>query len=130
MSARAPGPTIEAFEALNFDAGGFDHEAHVYVAWSYLQQHDLLESIGRYRKTLKLLTSSLGVPDKYHETMTWFYMIAVSEHSMTTGPSDWSTFRAKNPALFERSPSVINRFYSANRLKSIDARKMFVLPDL
>jgi len=130
MNTSVPGPTIEAFESLDFDAGRFDHQAHVYVAWSYLQQCELLEAIGRYRKTLKRLTSSLGVPEKYHETITWFYMIAVSEHSLTTVSSDWPAFRAKNPELFERSPAVINRFYSESKLKSNEARRSFVLPDL
>lgn len=130
MSPPVPGPTIEAFESLDFDAGNFDHEAHVYVAWNYLQRYELLESIGRYRKTLKRLTSSLGVPEKYHETITWFYMIAVSQHSMMTAASDWPEFRAKNPELFERSPGVIERFYSKSRLKSNEARQSFLLPDL
>jgi len=130
VNSRVPGPTIEAFEALDFAAESFDHEAHVYVAWSYLLQYELLESIGRYRKTLKLLTSSLGVPEKYHETITWFYMIAVSEHLQTTASSDWPTFRARNPELFERCPGVIKKFYSESKLKSAGARISFVLPDL
>jgi len=28
MSPPVPGPTIEAVESLDFDAGNFDHEAH------------------------------------------------------------------------------------------------------
>ncbi len=38
----SPGPTIEQFEALDIVPGDFNHEAHIYVAWSYLQQFDLL----------------------------------------------------------------------------------------
>lgn len=29
MSPPVPGPTIEAFESLDFDAGNFDHESHL-----------------------------------------------------------------------------------------------------
>ena len=51
MTVELPGPEIEAFETLQFDVASFNHEAHVCVAWCYLQQYDPLESISRYRRT-------------------------------------------------------------------------------
>ena len=125
-----PGPDISTFESLEFDVASFDHEAHLAVAWRYLQHCDLLEAIGRYRDTLKRLTCKLGVPEKYHETITWFYLIAVSEAATGAAKTDWNRFRTENPALFRREPSVIRRFYSAARLMSEEARERFVLPDL
>ena len=64
------GPTISAFEALEVDPETFNHAAHMFVAWSYLQKYDLSTSLPRYRETLKRLTRKLGVPDKFHETIT------------------------------------------------------------
>ena len=125
-----PGPTIEQFEALDFEVASFDHEAHVFVAWSYLQNCDLLEAIRRYRQTLVRLTTRLGIPDKYHETITWFYMVAVAEAAVDDAATDWSFFKARNPALFRRSPSIVRDFYSEDRLMSAKARSLFVLPDL
>ena len=124
-----PLPTIEQFESLDIDPAGFDHEAHVYVAWSYLQICDLLEAIRRYRETLIRLTRTLGVPGKYHETMTWFYLLAVAERATGDQAADWALFRASNPDLFRRNPSLIRRFYSEGRLASELARAQFVLPD-
>lgn len=125
-----PGPTIEQFEALDVVPGDFDHEAHIYVAWSYLRQFDLLTSIERYRSVLRRLTQKFGVPDKYHETITWFYLIGVAERATGDAASDWKTFREGNAELFERSPSIIRRFYSEARLMSAEAKRLFVLPDL
>lgn len=125
-----PGPTIERFEALDIVPTDFDHEAHIYVAWSYLQRFDLLTSIERYRSVLRRLTEKFGVPDKYHETITWFYLIGVAERAMGEAATDWSRFRDQNPELFARNPSIIRRFYSESRLTSEAAKRTFVLPDL
>jgi len=125
-----PGPTIEEFEAHAFAIDSFDHEAHVYVAWLYLQRYDLLTSIDRFRTTLIRLTENLGMPGKYHETITWFYMIVVAESLVGNSKSGWECFKRQNPALFRRNPSVIRDFYSEERLMSDAARATFLLPDL
>lgn len=130
FTAIAPGPTIEAFENLDIDPAQFDHTAHLYVAWSYLQTNELLTSIARYRKTLRRLTEKIGVPEKYHETITWFFLIAVAERTGRTTQGDWDAFAKNNSDLFTRHPSLVRRFYSAEQLNSDLARKMFVLPDL
>ena len=123
-------PTIQQFESLDVDPASFDHEAHVYIAWSYLQICEPLEAIRRYRETLKRLTRKLGVPDKYHETMTWFYLLAVAERATGDDASDWSLFKTRHPGLFQRNPGMIRHFYSEERLMSDLARAQFVLPDL
>ena len=125
-----PGPTVDEFESLAFDPESFDHEAHVCVAWRYLQDCELLTAIERYRTTLKRLTSKLGIPEKYHETITWFYMIAVAEGMSGRSATDWTAFRSENPALFERNPGAIRRHYSDERLQSEAARRVFLLPDI
>lgn len=124
-----PGPSIDEFEKHAFEVEGFDHEAHLFVAWQYLQQYDLLESIDRFRQTLISLTRNLGIPDKYHETITWFFMIAVAEGACGSAKTDWARFKQENSALFRRSPGVIRDYYSEERLMSDAARSSFLLPD-
>lgn len=124
-----PGPSIAEFEEHAFEVEAFNHEAHVYVAWLYLQQYDLLESIDRFRQTLISLTRNLGIPGKYHETITWFYMIVVAEGSRGSAGTNWRSFKQENSALFRRSPSVIRDYYSEDRLMSDEARATFLLPD-
>ena len=126
----SPGPTLDAFEALAVEPGEFDHEAHLYVAWRYLQAFDLLASIDRYRSVLRRLTRKFGVADKYHETITWFYLIQVAERATGNAASDWLTFKDENADLFARNPDIIRRYYSDARLRSDAARKNFVLPDI
>jgi hypothetical protein len=118
---------VAAFEDATIDAAEFDHEAHLLVAWQYLQDHTLLESITRYSGALKRLTRKHGVPNKYHETITWFYLIKIAERKAAT---DWAAFKTANPDLFERNPSIIQQYYSESLLSSECARQAFVLPDL
>jgi len=118
------------FKAATVDPGEFDHEAHVLVAWRYLQDDDLLPAIQKYSDALKTLTRKLGVESRYHETITWFYMIAVGERLAETAATDWPSFKAANEDLFARKPSLIQQFYSSAHLMSDNARRVFVLPDL
>lgn len=123
----APGPSIAEFESLDVDAERFDHEAHLYVAWLYLEDLELLEAIDRYRTVLRRLTIKLGVPDKYHETITWLYLAAVAERRQAG--ADWHGFKASNPELFAPDGAFISRYYSARTIASDTAKRQFVLPD-
>ena len=71
--------TIERFENGNISAEEFDHEAHLYVGWLYVTEFELSDAIARFERALKRLTAKLGVPDKYHATITWFFMLLIAE---------------------------------------------------
>jgi len=122
--------TVQAFETATVDPDDFNHEAHIMVAWGYLQHHDQLEAINRFTAAIKRLTQKLGVPGKYHETITWFYLLKIAERCDGNTASDWNTFKATNPDLFEWNPSIVQKYYSDDLLSSEIARRMFVLPDL
>jgi hypothetical protein len=129
MPARPfPDLSIEAFEAGAIDAGAFDHEAHVYVAWLYLERYALAKAIGRFTSALRRLTQQLGVPDKYHETISWFFLLVIAERREAR-PGDWAAFRQANEDLFGTASGILRRYYSDAVLFSERARCRFVLPD-
>ncbi|MDX1516054.1 MAG: hypothetical protein R3288_04395 [Woeseiaceae bacterium] len=121
--------TLERFERADFDAALFDHEAHVYVAWLYLQSGTVADALARMSAALQRIAGALGVPDKYHATVTWFYLLLIAERHAQAPQQDWAAFRQANRDLFDRENSVLNRYYSAETLASDDARRRFVLPD-
>lgn len=121
---------IEAFENATLEPGGFDHEAHILVAWHYLQQRSLLDAITRFTRAIKRLTRKLGVSAKYHETITWFYLIKIAERLKASPGAEWTAFKSANPDLFAWNPSLIEKYYSKDLLSSDTARHMFVFPDL
>ncbi len=128
-AAPLPGITIEAFETGRIDVDSFDHEAHVYVAWLYLERLPVFDAAQRYSAALKRLTRQLGIPGKYHETITCFYMFKIAERRDGHAGS-WLDFKGRNADLFARGKSsLLHRCYSRATLDSERARRAFVLPD-
>ena len=125
-----PPVSIEAFESGAIDVDGFDHEAHIYLGWQYLGRYETTDAIGNFCAALKKLTARLGIPDKYHETITWFYLLLIAERRAKRPQSDWYAFRRNNDDLFARGDaSILNRYYRPGTLGSQLARETFVLPD-
>lgn len=128
-AAAAPSVTIAALEDGTLEAQAFDHEAHVYLGWLYLGEMPLLDAINQFSSALQRLTAKLGVPAKYHATITWFFMLLIAERRAQTSGDDWISFHRCNGDLFERQPGIISRYYSSELLASDRARRSFVLPD-
>ena len=102
--------------------------AHVYVAWLYLERFPLLEAIAKFDAALRRLTASLGIPGKYHATITWFFMMLIAERRGATPDSDWFRFRRANDDLISDG-KILQRYYDNETLASDRARQSFVLPD-
>jgi hypothetical protein len=127
--SREPRLSIDAFEAGTIDSAEFDHAAHIYVAWLYLQRFPAATAISRFTQALRRLTARLGVPGKYHATISWFYMLLIAERLTNASTKNWNEFRQDNDDLFRRDDNVLARYYSDNLLSSDLARQSFVLPD-
>jgi len=124
-----PELSIDDLEQSRIEGGSFDHEAHVYLAWLYLDRYPVTEAIDRFTSALKRLTAKLGVPGKYHETISWFYMLIIAQRRVGNAGNDWPNFLEKNPDLLSRDANVLNRYYSKETLATDAARRSFVLPD-
>lgn len=129
VSGLTPSISIAAFEDGSIDPERFDHEAHVFIGWAYLRKYELPDAIARFSAALRRLTIELGVEAKYHETITWFFMILIAERRSTAVGDGWHAFKQRNPDLFATKPSIISRYYSTARLGTTEARTQFVLPD-
>jgi hypothetical protein len=118
------------FEAGQFPPGGFNHRAHVRLAYVYLTQHDTDTAHQLMHHALLTFLQSHGIPvSKYHETLTRAWIMAV-RHFMESSPdSDSSdTFIANNPRLLDSK--IMLTHYSAEVLFSDAARARFVEPNL
>ena len=124
-----PALGIDDLEQGRIEGGSFNHEAHVYLAWLYLDRYPVTEAIERYTAALKRLTAKLGVPGKYHDTITWFFMLIIAQRRIACADVDWTVFKEKNADLLSRENNVLNRYYSKETLATDAARQSFVLPD-
>jgi len=121
---------VAAVESCAVSCSEFGHAKHVRLAWIYLSSHSLLEAIDCFTRSLQRFAAHCGAPDKYHETITWAYLLLIHERMRRDdAPSAWEGFRAANADLFDRRPSILERYYEPLTLSSDLARRVFVLPD-
>jgi len=122
-----PTLTIEQFESGQIDPEHFDHEAHVYIGWLYVREFELAVAIAKFDAGLKRLTTHLGVPEKYHATITWLFLFLIAERFDSN--ESWHCFRSRNKELIGDSRMTLSRYYSDALLFSERARERFLLPD-
>ena len=108
---------------------GFHHREHVRAAFLFLTKYQVLEALQAFSKALRRLAENRGKPQAYHETITWAYLVLIHER-IERGPEvdSWEAFRSANADLFETRPSILERYYAPETLRSEIARRVFVLP--
>jgi hypothetical protein len=121
---------VSSFESGAAPPGGFHHREHVRVAWWYLRQHGLPDALARFSAGLRRFATANGKPDLYHETITTAYVLLINERLDGAARGlTWDGFARRNPDLLLWKPSLLDRYYYPDTLKSDRARRTFVLPD-
>lgn len=120
-------PWVRGFEMGEVDPTTFDHRQHLYVAWCYLGVLTVEDALSRYARYLRQLVERLGAPEKFHRTVTW-YWLAVLDRAMAESPGrSFEELVAEHPELL-RSESIRLR-YPDLQLAGDAARRHFVWPD-
>ncbi len=120
---------IDAFRTATLANDAFHHRDHVRMAWLYVRRHGLEAAVTRFTDDLRAFAVAKGVPGLYHATITVAYLSLVAERQRTTPGATWTAFAEAHPDLLRWKPSVIDEYYSPERLWSAEARAQFVLPD-
>lgn len=120
---------IRCFEAGEDPPGGFHHCEHVRVAWWYARRAPLLKALEQFRGGILRFAAARGAAAKYHETITIAFMLLVHERVYEASNESWDEFAARNADLLAWNPSILDRFYHAETLASVRARRSFVWPD-
>ncbi len=121
---------IKQFEACTLPAECFHHRDHVKMAWLYLQNYPVLETLARFSQGLKRFAAANGKDNLYHETITWAYVFLIHERMKRAGGrQSWEEFVATNADLFDWQNSVLKVYYREETLRSELARRVFVFPD-
>jgi len=117
------------FEACTLPNSEFHHRDHVRLAWIYLRRHPALDALARFTAGLQRFAAFHGHPGLYHETITWAYLFLIHER-MADSPAgeSWEEFAARHPDLVTWKPSILDRYYAPETLRSDRARRLFVLP--
>ena len=107
----------------------FPHASHLHVAWVYLAESpSAQQAANKMRHTLRRFAAAAGKPEKYHETMTLFWVQVLSyAYAVNRGGRLEDVVHA-NPQLLEKNFPLT--YYSRERLFSDEARISWVQPDL
>ena len=118
----------------------FGHRAHLRMAWLYLKRYPLADACAYMCTDTRAFAESLGVPGKYHHTVTEALMRVVDLRTRGAGGpkhaaifnrmDSFDDFLAANPDLQADARAVLARHYSDDCLNSDTARLRWVEPDL
>ena len=116
---------VAGFEAGTLAA--LPHADHVRIGWAYARTLPLLDAIGKMKGGLVRFATAHGAAEKYHETITWAFVVLIHERIARAPDREWDAFAKGNLDLFDAG--ALGRSYSKETLASPLARKVFVLPD-
>ena len=121
---------LGAFESGTLPESAFHHRDHVRLAWLYLRRLPPAAALARFSEGLRRFAASIGKGGLYHETITWAYLLLIRERMETGGEREsFPEFARRNPDLLVWKPSILDRYYREETLRSELARRVFVLPD-
>jgi len=107
----------------------FHHVSHLHVAWVYLAESlSVQQAADKMRDTLRRYAATAGKPEKYHETITLFWVHLLSRAQAAGRGRRLEDIVNANPQLLEKNFPLA--YYSAERLFSDEARTSWVEPDL
>lgn len=120
---------MTALEDGTLDGSQFRHRDHIKAAWLFLRALPLPAALDRFTAAIKRFAVQNGAPDKYHETVTWAYLLLINERmALPGGRASWEAFAAQNDDLFSHK-TCLGRYYHEDTLGSERARTTFLLPD-
>ena len=118
-----------ALERGEIAAENFRHASHLHVAWVYLTESiSIDQASAKMRDTLRQLAASAGRLEKYHETITLFWIHLLARARAATAGKTLEEIVEANPRLLEKNFPL--HYYSRKRLFSDHARLSWVEPDL
>jgi len=118
---------LAALERCTLPEADFTHAAHVRAAYLYLCDGSFGQAIDRMAATIRRYATSLGKPDRYHDTITVGFLALIRARICERGDGGgWAEFATENPDLLDRGRLL--RHYPSDQLQSPLARRVFVLP--
>ncbi|MBU2862468.1 hypothetical protein KO489_01280 [Reinekea forsetii] len=118
-------------EHCRFPVPDFNHKAHVRLAYIYIVEHGVSESVDVMKRSLYSLLQHAGIDpaEKYHATLTQAWLQAVN-HFIVAGEAydDFEQFIEHNPKLLDTN--VMFTHYSKELLFSPEAREAYVSPNI
>ena len=120
---------VEAFLSGSLPPERFHHRDHLRLAWVLVRLTGLEMATRRITSGIRYFATAHGHAEKYHETMTQFW-IRIVGHAVAARPdiTTFDGFLAAFPFLLEKD--LPYRHWRRETMASPDARAGWVEPDL
>ena len=96
----------------------------------FIRKYGMPAALAEFSTAIKRFADAKGATGLYHETITWAFLLLMSERQARCQATSWEDFAVANPYLLSWKPSILEQYYSSEILKSDLARQVFVFPDL
>lgn len=124
----------EAFVERRLPKTEWTHEAHLRVGVWHVRTHGAETALQLLRERIRRYNESVGTANTdsagYHETLTRFYVHLIASYIATAAPGASLDALADGLVRAHGARDLPLRYYSRDRLFSIDARRDWVAPDL
>ena len=126
---------MSRFEKQQVTGEEFNHRAHLQVAWCYIHKFPLVKVREKFHDDLILLTKTLGAEEKYHRTLTDFfldYLYQVKWYLNYDLPAaeSWALVEKKCPLLVEDAKALVRLYYSEELINSAEAKTQYLEADI
>lgn len=126
---------VRRFEGGVLPKAEWNHAAHLTVALWYVTRHTPDDALTRMRGGILFLNGCHGVQNTaisgYHETLTVFWLTVVRAFAQSANPdTSVDDLAALLVAAYEDKQKLWKDYYSFDILKSQEARRTWIGPDL
>ena len=129
MNDDADDAFVAAFLTGSLPPQQFHHRDHLRLAWVLVRLTGVDEATRRITSGIRYFATQHGQAEKYHETMTRFWVLLVG-HMVATRPdiTTFEDFLAAFPMLLDKD--LPYRHWRRETMLSPEARARWVEPDL
>lgn len=122
---------VRGFESCATGKDAFSHADHLAVAVWYLQHSNEAEALSAMREGLLRFLNHHGIgADIYNESITRFWVVMVLRRMKELGPGLSLTDLANAVVDSFTKSRLVSEYYSEELLKSAEAKRGWVEPDL
>ena len=121
---------IEQFASGTLNPEIFNHEAHLRLAWLYINKLGLKQAEQDVQSQLQNFVEIVGAKDKYHKTLTIVAIRIVNHFMQKSKSNNFVEFINEFPQLKSEFKVLVSTHYSFNIFTSEKARIEYLKPDL
>jgi hypothetical protein len=118
------------FENCELAPAVFNHEAHLRIAWIYINRYGVEKAVISLCSQLRNYVSRVGAFTKYNETLTIAAVRMVYHFMLKSKSHNFRDFISENLRLTHNFKELLLQHYKTDIFTSETAKREYLLPEL